>query len=50
MAPDDLASTKPAAVPFEHYRLRVLLRSGKPTWPNRPTPPILRTCRPHAHA
>ncbi|MEI7548016.1 MAG: ISL3 family transposase [Actinomycetota bacterium] len=35
---------------FEHYRLRVLLRAGKPTWPNRPTPPILRTCRPHAHA
>ncbi|MGB8859869.1 MAG: ISL3 family transposase [Ilumatobacteraceae bacterium] len=35
---------------FEHYRLRVLLRAGKPAWPNRPTPPILRTCRPHAHA
>lgn len=35
---------------FEHYRLRVLLRAGKPTWPNRPTPPILRTGRPHAHA
>ncbi len=35
---------------FEHYRLRVLLRAGKPTWPNRPTPPILRTPRPHAHA
>ena len=35
---------------FEHYRLRVLLRAGKPTWPNKPTPPILRTCRPHAHA
>ena len=35
---------------FDHYRLRVLLRAGKPTWPNRPTPPILRTCRPHAHA
>jgi transposase len=35
---------------FEHYRLRVLLRAGKPTWPNRPTPPILRTSRPHAHA
>ncbi|MFN6118726.1 MAG: hypothetical protein ACK5CE_03670, partial [Actinomycetes bacterium] len=31
---------------FEHYRLRVLLRAGKPTWPNRPTPPILRTTRP----
>ena len=25
---------------FEHYRLRVLLRAGKPTWPQRPTPPI----------
>ena len=35
---------------FEHYRLRVLLRAGKPAWPNKPTPPILRTCRPHAHA
>ncbi len=35
---------------FEHYRLRVLLRAGKPTWPNKPTPPILRTRRPHAHA
>jgi len=35
---------------FEHYRLRVLLRAGKPTWPNRPTPPILRTGLPHAHA
>ena len=35
---------------FEHYRLRVLLRAGKPTWPSRPTPPILRTRRPHTHA
>ena len=35
---------------FDHYRLRVLLRAGKPIWPNRPTPPILRTGRPHAHA
>lgn len=35
---------------FDHYRLRVLLRAGKPAWPNRPTPPILRTSRPHAHA
>ena len=34
----------------QDYRLRVLLRAGKPTWPNRPTPPILRTARPHAHA
>ena len=35
---------------FENYRLRVLLRAGKPTWPNKPTPPTLRTCRPHAYA
>jgi transposase len=35
---------------FEHYRLRVMLRAGRPTWPQRPSPPILRTPRPHAHA
>jgi transposase len=35
---------------FEHYRLRVLLRAGKPAWPQRPTPPLLKTPRPHAHA
>jgi len=35
---------------FEHYRLRVILRAGRPTWPQRPTPPLLRTSRPHAHA
>jgi len=35
---------------FEHYRLRVLLRAGRPTWPQRPSPPILRTPRPHTHA
>ena len=35
---------------FEHYRLRVLLRAGRPTWPQRPSPPVLRTPRPHAHA
>jgi len=35
---------------FEHYRLRVLLRAGRPTWPQRPSPPILRTPPPHAHA
>jgi transposase len=35
---------------FEHYRLRVLLRAGRPAWPQRPSPPILRTPRPHAHA
>ena len=33
---------------FEHYRLRVLLRAGRPRWPQRPSPPILRTPRPHA--
>lgn len=32
---------------FEHYRLRVLLRAGRPTWPHRPSPPTLRTPRPH---
>ena len=35
---------------FDHYRLRVLLRAGKPAWPQRPTPPLLRTSRPHTHA
>ena len=35
---------------FEHYRLRVLLRAGRPAWPHRPSPPIIRTPRPHAHA
>jgi transposase len=35
---------------FEHYRLRVLLRAGRPAWPHRASPPILRTPRPHAHA
>ena len=35
---------------FDHYRLRVLLRAGRPTWPHQPTPPILRTPRPHQHA
>lgn len=35
---------------FEHYRLRVLLRAGRPAWPHRPSPPIMRTPRPHAHA
>lgn len=35
---------------FEHYRLRVLLRAGRPTWPHRPSPPIIRTHRPHQDA
>jgi len=35
---------------FEHYRLRVLLRAGRPVWPHRPSPPILRTRNPHAYA
>ena len=35
---------------IEHYRLRVLLRAGRPTWPTRPTPPIIRTRTPHADA
>ena len=26
------------------------VRAEVPNWPNRPTPPILRTSRPHAHA
>lgn len=28
---------------FEHYRLRVLLHAGGPTWPARPHPPRIRT-------
>ena len=35
---------------FEHYRLRVLLRAGRPTWPQRPSPPVLRTPVPTLHA
>lgn len=35
---------------FEHYRLRVLLRAGRPHWPDRPTPPVIRTPPPHADA
>jgi transposase len=36
---------------LDHYRLRVLLRAGKPTWPERPCPPIIRTpSRPHTNA
>ena len=35
---------------FEHYRLRVLLHTGGITWPNRPTPPRIRTRAPHSNA
>ena len=28
---------------FDHYRLRCLLHAGGVTWPNRPTPPPIRT-------
>ena len=30
---------------FDHYRLRCLLHAGGITWPNRPTPPRIRTRR-----
>ena len=35
---------------FEHYRLRVLLHTGGITWPTQPTPPRIRTRRPHSNA
>jgi transposase len=35
---------------FEHYRLRVLLHTGGITWPNRPSPPRIRTRAPHSNA
>ena len=35
---------------FEHYRLRVLLHAGGITWPERPTPPRIRTRSPHSDA
>jgi transposase len=35
---------------FEHYRLRVLLHTGGITWPDRPTPPRIRTRAPHSNA
>lgn len=35
---------------FEHYRLRVLLHTGGITWPDRPTPPRIRTRSPHSNA
>jgi transposase len=35
---------------FEHYRLRVLLHAGGVTWPQRPTPPRIRTRTPYSNA
>jgi transposase len=35
---------------FEHYRLRVVLHTGGITWPDRPTPPRIRTRSPHSNA
>lgn len=35
---------------FEHYRLRVLLHAGGVTWPDRPTPPRIRTRHPYSNA
>jgi transposase len=35
---------------FENYRLRVLLHAGGVTWPDRPTPPRIRTRPPHSNA
>ena len=35
---------------FEHYRLRVLLHAGGITWPDRPSPPRIRTGRPYSDA
>ena len=35
---------------FEHYRLRVLLHAGGVTWPQRPSPPRIRTRSPHSNA
>lgn len=35
---------------FEHYRLRVLLHAGGVTWPDRPTPPRIRTRHPYPNA
>jgi transposase len=35
---------------FENYRLRVLLHAGGITWPDRPTPPRIRTRSPHSDA
>lgn len=33
---------------FDHYRLRCLLHAGGVTWPNRPTPPRIRTRDPYS--
>ena len=35
---------------FEHYRLRVLLHAGGVTWPERPSPPRIRTRAPYSDA
>jgi transposase len=35
---------------FEHYRLRVLLHAGGVTWPQRPSPPRIRTRPPYPDA
>ncbi len=35
---------------FEHYRLRVLLHAGGVTWPQRPSPPRIRTRNPYSDA
>ena len=35
---------------FEHYRLRVLLHAGGVTWPQRPSPPRIRTRSPQLNA
>jgi transposase len=35
---------------FEHYRLRVLLHTGGVTWPQRPSPPRIRTRPPYSDA
>jgi len=35
---------------FENYRLRVLLHAGGITWPDRPSPPRIRTRTPHSNA
>jgi transposase len=35
---------------FEHYRLRVLLHAGGITWPQRPSPPRIRTRAPYSDA
>jgi hypothetical protein len=35
---------------FEHYRLRVLFHAGAVTWPQRPSPPRIRTRAPYFNA